>query len=286
MSFLSSQRCARGLASRRCGVFLLPVLLAAMPALLAKTAAAAPVKLTVSAAASLRDVLTEITQSFERSHPDVEIALNCGASGTLELQIERGAPVDIFISASPVEMNALAARKLLIENTRVDLLQNELVLIVPRDSQSGARVTAFRDLTRPDVRLVALGDPRSVPAGHYAQQALMSLGIYEAVKPKAAFASDVRQVLADVETGSVDAGIVYATDASISPRVRVVAEAPASTHDPITYPAAVLLAAESSPARLAASRAYVQFLETAAANATFRKYGFRPAENERTISER
>ncbi len=244
----------------------------------ATSQAADPVKLTVSAAASLKDALTEITPRFERAHADVKIALNFGSSGTLELQIENGAPVDVFISAAADQMNVLASRKLVVEDTRADLLQNELVLIVPRDLKTAASVAGFRDLARPDVRRVALGDPRSVPAGHYAEQALTALGIYGAVKAKAAFATDVRQVLADVETGSVDAGLVYATDAGVSPRVRVVATAPVGTHGPIVYPAAVMRAAQAAPAMVLAARAYVEFLKGSAARAVFTKYGFRPVE--------
>ena len=135
-----------------------------------KTRAADSLKLTVSGAASLKDALTEITLKFEQAHANIKIALNFGASGTLEMQIERGAPVDVFVAASPEQMDALASRKLLLDDTRVDLLQNELVLIVPRSAPPG--IAAFRDLAQPQVRVVALGDPRSVPAGKYAQQTL------------------------------------------------------------------------------------------------------------------
>jgi molybdate transport system substrate-binding protein len=287
MRFPTIRPSIRRMARAACAIGLLGIFIAfnastPTPAFAAKAPAADSVKLTVSAAASLRDALMEITQIFRRSHPGVDVALNFGASGTLELQIERGAPVDVFISAAAEQMNALSARKLLVETTRVDLLQNELVLIVPRNSTAPAAPASFRDLARPGVRLVALGDPRSVPAGHYAQEVLTALGIYNAVKAKAVFASDVRQVLADVETGSADAGLVYATDAGISPRVRVVAEAPPGTHEPIEYPAAVLAATQSSPAHAAAARAYVEFLETPASRAIFTKYGFRPAEKSAT----
>ena len=229
-----------------CAICLAGLFAAMTCALLAgKARAADSVELTVSGAASLKDALTAITLKFEQAHTNIKIALNFGASGTLEMQIERGAPADVFVAASPEQMDALASRKLLLDDTRLDLLQNELVLIVPRSPPPV--VAAFRDLARPEVRVVALGDPRSVPAGKYAQQTLTALGIYEAVKKKATFATDVRQVLADVETGSADAGLVYATDAGISPRVRVVAAAPRDTHDPIVYPAAVLRTVQGNP---------------------------------------
>lgn len=235
-----------------------------------RTAALPPVKLTVSAAASLRDALTAIDQDFQRAHPDIQITPNFGASGTLQLQIEQGAPVDVFISAAPQQMDALAAKNLLLAGTRVDLLQNELVLIAPKDSKV---VMSFNDLKREDVRVIAVGDPRSVPAGTYAQQVLTALGMYDALKSQMTLGTDVRQVLADVETGSAEAGLVYATDAAISSRVRVVTDAPAGTHAPIVYPAAVSRGSMNANA----ARTYVGYLAGSAAHQVFAKYGFRPA---------
>jgi molybdate transport system substrate-binding protein len=254
--------------ARWCAAALAAAALAAGPA---ARAAAAPAPITVSAAASLKNALTAIRGKFERAHPDVAVALNFGASGTLELQILEGAPVDVFLSASPEEMNALAAKGMLRKGTRVALLRNELVLIVPRNSGG---VTGFKDLTRPGVRVVAMGDPRGVPAGSYAKQVLQALGLYEAVRRKAVLGTDVRQVLADVETGSAEAGLVYATDAAISPRVRVVAEAPPGTHRPIVYPAAVL----GSSAHPAAAQEFIGYLRSDTAREVFRRYGFRLIE--------
>ena len=235
-----------------------------------RLAAKPPVRLTVSAAASLKDALTAIDQDFQRSHPDIEITPNFGASGTLQLQIEQGAPVDVFVSAAPQQMDALAAKNLLLADTRANLLENELVLIAPRDSKT---VASFADLKRADVRVIAVGDPRSVPAGTYAQQVLTALGIYDAVKSKMTLATDVRQVLADVETGSAEAGLVYSTDAAFSSKVRVVMDAPAGTHQPIVYPAAVLRTSTTPDA----AREFVKYLASPAALALFAKYGFRPA---------
>ena len=236
----------------------------------ARPAARPPVRLTVSAAASLKDALTAIDRDFERSYPDVQIAPNFGASGTLQLQIEQGAPVDVFVSAAPQQMDALAAKNLLLADTRANLLENELVLIAPKDSNV---VAGFGDLKRAYVRVIAAGDPRSVPAGTYAQQVLTALGIYNAVKSKMTLATDVRQVLADVETGSAEAGLVYSTDAAISSKVRVVMDAPAGTHQPIVYPAAVLRSSTNPDA----AREFVKYLAGPAAREVFSKYGFRPA---------
>jgi molybdate transport system substrate-binding protein len=263
----------RAAALRALALCLCAVLLAllGLPLQAPRAAADAPARITVSAAASLKDAFTEIGDAFKRARPDVDIALNFGASGALELQIEQGAPVDVFISASSDEMDKLAAKGLLSANTRVDLLRNELVLIAPRDSKV---VTGFGDLQRADVATVAMGDPRTVPAGAYAQQVLTSLGMYDSVKRKVVLATDVRQVLLDIETGSAEAGFVYATDAAISNRVRVVADAPPGSHQPVIYPGAVLRDSQHADA----ARSFLAFLQGPAARAAFAKQGFRPAE--------
>jgi len=241
----------------------------------AAVASAAPpqpqrAELLVSAAASLKDALVEVNDLYHQQHPGVFVSLNLGGSGTLETQIEQGAPADVFISAAPEEMNALASKGLLRAGTRTVLLTNRLVLIVPKGSRGIGNIKSFHDLTRADVGTVALGNPRSVPAGVYAQQVLTALGIYDAVRRKAVLASDVRQVLAYVETGSADAGIVYATDAKISPRVRIAAEAPADLAPHIVYPAAVL----KSSVHVADAENYLRFLQSDAARAIFIRYGF------------
>ncbi len=224
--------------------------------------------LTVSAAISLKDALDEEKQTYIAANPNVAIATNYGASGTLQLQIEQGAPVDIFLSAAPKQMDALETKGLLLEGTRKDLLRNEVVLIVPKDSTAG--ISSFQDLARADVKQVALGEPATVPAGQYAKEVLTSLGIYDAVNAKAVLAKDVRQVLTYVETGNVDAGVVYATDAMSSTKVKVVATAPAKSHAPVIYPAAVIKASKDP----AAARAFLDFLASRQGLAIFQKYGF------------
>jgi molybdate transport system substrate-binding protein len=232
-----------------------------------------PVELLVSAAASLKDVLGDVNDLYHAQHPDISIALNLGGSGTLEMQIEQGAPADVFIAAAPEEMDALESKGLLRADTRIALLTNRLVLIVPKGNRGISGIKSFQDLLLADVRTVALGDPRSVPAGMYAQQTLTALGIYDAVRRKAVLASDVRQVLAYVETGNADAGIVYATDAAISSRVRIAAEAPAGAAPHIVYPAATI----KSSAHPAEAGNYLRFLQSDAARAVFLRYGFRMA---------
>jgi molybdate transport system substrate-binding protein len=229
---------------------------------------AAKADLTVSAAISLKDALDEIKQAYVSANPGVSIAINYGASGTLQLQIEQGAPVDIFLSAAPKQMDALDAKGLLLPGSRRDILRDEVVLIVPKDST--AKISSFQDLTRPDVKKIALGEPVAVPAGQYAKQTLTTLGIYDAVNAKAVLAKDVRQVLTYVETGNVDAGIVYSTDALSSSKVKVVATAPPNSHDPVIYPGAVIKASKSAEAAIA----FLDSLRQPQANAIFQKYGF------------
>jgi len=227
--------------------------------------------LTVSAAISLKDALDAIKQAYASQAPSVSLSMNYGASGTLQLQIEQGAPVDVYISAAPKQMDALESKGLLLDGTRRDLLRNGIVLIVPNGSTLG--ISTIQDLLRPGVKKVALGEPVVVPAGKYAQEVLTHLGIYDQVNAKAVLAKDVRQVLTYVETGDVDAGIVYTTDALSSSKVKIVAEAPADSHSPVIYPVAVIKTTKAP----AAAKAFEGFLSGSQARAIFEKYGFTPA---------
>ncbi len=224
--------------------------------------------LTVSAAISLKDALDAIKQAYASQAPGVSLAMNYGASGTLQLQIEQGAPVDVYISAAPKQMDELASKGILFEGTRRDLLRNGIVLIVPKGSTLG--ISSFPDLLKPDVKRVALGEPVTVPAGKYAQEVLTHLGIYDQVNAKAVLAKDVRQVLTYVETGDVDAGIVYTTDALSSSKVKIVAKAPADSHEPVIYPVAVIKTTKDP----AAAKALEDFLSGPQGRAIFEKCGF------------
>ena len=231
-----------------------------------------PDEITVSAAISLKDALDEIAHLYSAEHPGAEVHFNLGGSGTLQRQIEQGAPVDIFISASPREMDSLQSQGLLVPETRRDLVKNSVVLIVPAGNTG---VSSFQDLTKATVKTVAVGEPQTVPAGKYAQEVLTHFGIYDQLKPKLALAKDVRQVLTYVETGNADAGIVYATDAKISKKVTVTATAPADSHSPVVYPAAVI----KNSKNLAGSKAFLEFLASEKAQAVFQKYGFIPGKS-------
>jgi molybdate transport system substrate-binding protein len=253
-------------------VFLALVLVASLFAP-ARVTAQESSSVTVSAAISLKDALDEIDHKYEQRHPSAKIIFNYGSSGTLQHQIEQGAPVDIFISAAERQMDALESSGLLLAGTRRALVANKLVLIEPAAS---SRLKDFQDLARPEVKIVALGEPGTVPAGMYARQTLEHLGLLATVEKKAVYAKDVRAVLTYVETGNADAGIVYLTDARGSPKVRVVAAAPEGTHDRIVYPVAILKNSKNE----SAARAFLQFLESSDARAVFEKYGFGTPEKQ------
>lgn len=227
--------------------------------------------ITVSAAISLKDALDEIGRLYQARRPGAKVAFNYGGSGTLQRQIEQGAPVDIFLSAAETQMDGLAAQGLIATETRRDIVGNTLVLIVPATTRM---LNDFPDLTRLYVSVIALGEPGTVPAGMYARQTLEHMGLFAAVEKKIVYAKDVRAVLTYVETGNADAGFVYRTDALSSPKVRVVATAAADSHDPIVYPAAVLKNSKNA----GAAREFVDFLQGSEARAAFEKYGFTPAE--------
>jgi molybdate transport system substrate-binding protein len=222
--------------------------------------------LTISAAASLQDAIVQAETAYKQTQVDVDFRNNFGSSGTLALEIEQGAPADVFLSAAAKPVDDLEARNLIVAGTRRNLLRNTLVLIAPLDS----RLKSFQGLTDSSIRLIALGDPGSVPAGQYGRQTLLVLHLWDRLNSKFVLGKDVRQVLTYVETGNADAGLVYATDARASNKVRVVATAPESTHNPIVYPAAVVKGSHSAES----ARRFVDYLVSPAAQAIFVKQGF------------
>ncbi|MBD2494862.1 molybdate ABC transporter substrate-binding protein [Nostoc sp. FACHB-280] len=224
--------------------------------------------LTISAAASLKDALDAIKPIYNQSNPSLNLVYNFGSSGALQQQIEQGAKVDVFISAATKQIDALAKKGLLVDGTKKDLLKNQLVLIAP---QKSTNISSFQDLTSPQIKKIALGEPKSVPAGHYAQQVLTSLKLADKLKGKVVYAKDVRQALNYVESGNVDAGLVYLSDAKSSSKVKVVTTAPENIHSPIIYPIAVI----KSSKNINDAKDFEQFLfiNNEARN-IFEKYGF------------
>jgi molybdate transport system substrate-binding protein len=229
---------------------------------------APPAELTIAAAASLTDVTKEIATDYKKVAPNVTLTFTYGASGALQTQIEQGANVDIFMSAAQKQMDSLEKENLLATGTREDLLENKLVLITPKDSKLG--IKSYDDVAGSKITKVALGDPASVPAGQYAQQVFTTLKSWDTVKAKVNYGTDVRQVLTWVESGNVDCGVVYSTDAATSKNVTVVCEAPAGSCDKIVYPVAVLKASQNSDA----AKAFLTYLKTSPSSAVFKKYGF------------
>ncbi|MBV9494524.1 MAG: molybdate ABC transporter substrate-binding protein [Acidobacteria bacterium] len=221
----------------------------------------------VSAAASLTDVLQEIAPAYEKQSGDSMI-FNFGASSALARQIQEGAPADLFISADELKMDQLSQRGLVVKKSRVSLLSNTLVIIVPSDSK--LRITRPTDLADPGVRNIAIAEPQSVPAGIYAKQYLRKIRIWDKVTYKLIPTDNVRATLAAVESGNAETGFVYKTDAMISKVVRIAYDIPINEGPAISYPAAVLA---DSKVKSAAQK-FLDYLQTPPAQAIFKKYGF------------
>jgi molybdate transport system substrate-binding protein len=223
----------------------------------------------LAAAASLKNVYDdELIPMFEEKYPGVKVTPTYASSGDLQTQIENGLETDVFMSAATKQMDALADEGLIDNDTVVDSLENKVVLIVPADSDSN--ITSFEDLKDAD-GAIAIGDPESVPAGQYAEEALTNLGIWDTLEPKLSLGTDVTAVLNQVAQGSADYGIVYATDAKSTDDVKVVCEAPDDAlKTPVIYPVGVIKDANDKEA----AQAFVDFLQTQEAQDKFVEYGF------------
>jgi molybdate transport system substrate-binding protein len=227
-----------------------------------------PVELNVSAALGLKEALLDIQKDYEINHPNIKIIYNLAAAGVLQSQIEQGAPADIFISAATNQVDALAKNNLIDTATRKNLVSNELVLIVPKDSSLG--LTGFNDLAKTTVAHYGLGEPKTVPAGQYGIEVMKHLGIWDEVKNKAVLAKDVRTILSYVETGDTDAGIVFSTVAATSNKVKVIATAPKDSHDPIVFPGVILTNSKHHDA----AQEFLNYLTSPSGMKVFQKYGF------------
>lgn len=231
------------------------------------TQATKTVKLTVSAAASLTDSLNEIKKLYETENPKTEIIYNFGASGALQNQIEQGAVVDLFISASKKQIEALKAKGMIAEDTVKNLLGNKLVLVAPKDSKLSID---FNGLTKDDVKKIGVGESKSVPAGQYAEEVFTKLEILEKIKPKEIFAKDVKEIVTWAETGNIDAGIVYESEAKASTKLKLLAYAPEGSHAPIIYPLVIIKDSKN----MEATKGFVQYLSTEKAKDIFIKNGY------------
>lgn len=222
--------------------------------------------LTVSVATSLADVMDEIAAQYEEDH-GVSITLNIGSSGSLQRQILQGAPVDVLVPASSRHMDQLQEKGLILEETRKDLLQNQLVLVTPHNLN---KIVDFHSLADAGVVRIGIGDPETSPAGSYAKEVFLSLGLCEEVERKLIYGKNVRQVLNWVQTGNVDAGIVYLSDARATDNVKVIALAPDGAHSPIVYPAAVM----QNSSAMEAARDFTRYLAGEKAGRIFTEHGF------------
>ena len=243
------------------------VLLAFFFSMYASTAPAA--ELIVSAAASLTNAFREVGKLFEASHPQHRIVFNFAASDVLLSQIAKGAPVDVFASADTESMGRAEQQGLIYRGSRLSMLRNRLVLVVPAAASS--MTDGLASLQAPSVRRIAIGNPASVPAGRYAREVLQAAGLWSKLEGKLIYAQSVRQALDYVAREEVDAALLYATDAAIMPgKVRVAAEIPTAT--PVVYPIALI----GDSRNRALGEAFIAFLQARPARTVFERYGFIP----------
>lgn len=226
------------------------------------------VELLVSAAASLTDVLEEISDLYKTHEPNTKLVFTFGGSGALQSQIEEGAPVDVFISAAQKQMDDLEEEGHILKDTKKTLLLNKVVLITPSDEDK--TLSSFEDLTNKNIKKIAIGDPSNVPVGQYSEEIFSNLNIANDINSKLVLANDVRTVLTWVENGEVDCGIVYATDAFTSDKVKIITEAPKDSHKEVSYPATVI----KDSKHVDSAKSFIDFLSTDEVIKTFEKYGF------------
>lgn len=226
------------------------------------------VEITVSAAVSLKDALEEIKQLYEEENHDVKIRFNFGGSGSLQQQISQGAPVDIFFSAAEDKFSTLVEEGLITDANGITVLRNELVLIVPTKNSYG--ISSFEDLLHNEIEHISIGIPETVPAGKYAKETLETLNLWSDLESKIVYAKDVRQVLAYVETGNVEAGVVYKTDALQSEKVAIVTAADSSSHSNISYPIGII----NNTKNYEAAKDFYNFIQKQNSLEVFKNYGF------------
>lgn len=239
--------------------------------LLLGAAPASAQELVFSVAISMREAVQELGQSFAATRPGLTIRYNFGSSGELQKQIEAGAPVDVFISAAARQMDELEAKKLVLSASRRAFARNVLTVIKPADSRID--ITKPADLGDPRVGRIVIGNPKTVPAGQYAEESLRALGLWDRVQGKLVFAENVRQALDYVARGEVDTGFVYTTDAAAQKTgVKEAFRPGEDTYRPVVYPAAVVAGTRQA----ALARAFVELVASPEARAVLARHGFQP----------
>ena len=233
---------------------------------------AAAEELTLSVAVSMKEAIEEIGRGFVAAHPGVTLRYNLGASGELQKQIEAGAPVDVFVSAGSRQMDELEQKSLVVAGSRRDFARNVLTVVKPTGSP--VDLTKATDLLHARITRVVIGNPKTVPAGQYAEESLRALGLWDRVQPKLVFAENVRQALDYVARGEAEAGFVYTTDAAARRgQVKEAFRPPEDTYRPVVYPAAIVAATRHR----ALARSFVETLASRDGQAVLARLGFQPA---------
>lgn len=227
-----------------------------------------PTHITVSAAASLTEAFTEIEEEFEADNPMIDVKLNMAGSGTLRMQIEGGAPIDVFASASQDHMKLLSEQKLIEEDTRKDFAANTVVLITPVDSE--LNINSPKELTESEVKTISIGNPETAPVGKYTVQSLTESDIWSEIESKTILAENVKQVLVYVERNEVDAGFVYKTDAMTAEDNSIKIAATLQTVTSISYPIAVVSTSEHKDE----AQRFIDFTTSEEGRIILESYGF------------
>lgn len=223
------------------------------------------VEISISAAASLKEAMEEIKTIYTKE--GVTLTINYGSSGSLQQQIEQGAPCDLFISAGAKQMDTLKDKGLLVEDTVKNLVKNQLVLVAPKDSG----ITSIEELKGDKVKKIAVGEPGSVPAGKYADEVLSNLKLKDQVKDKLVFGKDVKEVLAWVDSSNADVGFVYYSDTVKKEGIKIVETTSEDSHSPIVYPMGIIKDSKN----IDAIKKFQQFLLGEEAGAIFEKCGYK-----------
>jgi molybdate transport system substrate-binding protein len=233
-------------------------------------------EITISAAISLKEAFSEIAKHFEARQKEVRVLFNFGASGDLVRQIMAGAPVDVFASAGLKEMDELEQKGQVVSGSRANFAENTVVLITPQ--QSSLKIENLSDLTNKEVTRIAVGNPKTVPAGRYADQVLRNLKLYDTVKEKLILAENVRQVLDYVARGEVDAGLVYATDAATKAKeLKKIVPVPEGSHQPVVYPIAAVKGGKNE----SLAKAFVSWVISPEGESILRRHGFKIITNKK-----
>ncbi len=226
-------------------------------------------EITISAAISLKNAFEDIGRIFQERNPGTKLSFNFGASGDLARQIEAGAPVDVFASAAQKDMDDIDRKGLVASNSRKDFTGNTVVLVKPVNST--IKLSSLKDLQKREVEKIAIGNPKTVPAGRYAEEVLRHFNLWDVLKDKLIFAENVRQVLDYVARNEVDAGLVYSTDAMVRIKeVEIVVKLPEGSHQPVVYPIGVIKGTKDEML----SGAFVDLVMSAEGQRILSRFGF------------